>query len=243
VNAPTAAAADPASAGGERVWAIVVAGGSGDRFGRPKQFLDLGGSTVVARSIAAARSVAARVVVVVPAGQSSAGQSPAGQSPAADARDLNFGADIRVDGGPSRAASVRAGLAAVPDDATVVVIHDAARPLAAPALFQAVVAAVTGRSGAEGCIPVLPVTDTLKRVAGTEVLSTVDRSDLVAAQTPQAFRAAVLRRAHREGADATDDAALLESMGATVRTVPGDPRNLKLTVPQDLVLAEILVGS
>jgi 2-C-methyl-D-erythritol 4-phosphate cytidylyltransferase len=238
VNAPTSAAADPASAGGERVWAIVVAGGSGDRFGRPKQFLDLGGSTVVARSIAAARSVAAGVVVVVPAGQ-----SPAGQSPAAGAPDSDFGADIRVDGGPSRAASVRAGLAAVPDDATVVVIHDAARPLASPALFQAVVAAVTGRSGAEGCIPVLPVTDTLKRVAGTEVLSTVDRSDLVAAQTPQAFRAAVLRRAHREGADATDDAALLELMGATVRTVPGDPRNLKLTVPQDLVLAEILVGS
>jgi len=237
VNAPTAAAADPASAGGERVWAIVVAGGSGDRFGRPKQFLDLGGSTVVARSIAAARSVAAGVVVVVPAGQSP------GQSPAADAPDPDFGADIRVDGGPSRAASVRAGLAAVPDDATVVVIHDAARPLAAPALFQAVVAAVTGRSGAEGCIPVLPVTDTLKRVVGTEVLATVDRSDLVAAQTPQAFRAAVLRQAHREGADATDDAALLESMGATVRTVPGDPRNLKLTVPQDLVLAEILVGS
>ncbi|HWF21296.1 MAG TPA: 2-C-methyl-D-erythritol 4-phosphate cytidylyltransferase [Acidimicrobiales bacterium] len=233
MNAPTAAAADPASAGGERVWAIVVAGGSGNRFGRPKQFLNLGGSTVVARSIAAARSVAAGVVVVV----------PAGQSPAGDAPDPDFGADIRVDGGPSRAASVRAGLAAVPDDATVVVIHDAARPLAAPALFQAVVAAVTGRSGVEGCIPVLPVTDTLKRVAGTEVLSTVDRSDLVAAQTPQAFRAAVLRRAHREGADATDDAALLESMGATVRTVPGDPRNLKLTVPQDLVLAEILVGS
>ena len=88
----------------------------------------------------------------------------------------------------------------------------------------------------------LPVTDTLKRVAGTEVLFTVDRSDLVAAQTPQAFRAGVLRRAHREGADATDDAALLESIGATVRTVPGDPRNLKLTVPHDLVLAEILVG-
>ena len=233
MNAPTAVAADPARAGGEMVWAIVVAGGSGDRFGRPKQFLDLGGSTVVARSIAAARSVAAGVVVVLPAGQAST----------ADAPDLDFGADIRVDGGPSRAASVRAGLAAVPDDATVVVIHDAARPLAAPALFQAVVAAVTGRSGADGCIPVLPVTDTLKRVADTEVVSTVDRSDLVAAQTPQAFRAAVLRRAHREGADATDDAALLESIGATVRTVPGDPRNLKLTVPQDLVLAEILVGS
>lgn len=238
MNVPTAVAVDPASAGGERVWAIVVAGGSGDRFGRPKQFLDLAGSTVVARSIAAARSVAAGVVVVLPAGP-----SPSAESPAADAQDPDFGADLRVGGGPSRAASVRAGLAAVPDDATVVVIHDAARPLAAPVLFQAVVAAVTGASGADGCIPVLPVTDTLKRVAGTEVLSTVDRSDLVAAQTPQAFRAAVLRRAHREGAEATDDAALLESIGATVRTVPGDPRNLKLTVPQDLVLAEILVGS
>jgi 2-C-methyl-D-erythritol 4-phosphate cytidylyltransferase len=233
VKAPTAAGADPVRAGGEVVWAIVVAGGSGDRFGRPKQFLDLAGSTVVARSIAGARSVAAGVVVVVPAGQSAFD----------DARDPNFGADIRVDGGPSRAASVRAGLAAVPDDATVVVIHDAARPLAAPALFEAVVAAVTGRSGADGCIPVLPVTDTLKRVAGTEVVSTVDRSDLVAAQTPQAFGATVLRRAHREGAEATDDAALLESIGATVRTVPGDPRNLKLTVPHDLALAEILVGS
>jgi 2-C-methyl-D-erythritol 4-phosphate cytidylyltransferase len=233
VKAPTAAGADPLRAGGEVVWAIVVAGGSGDRFGRPKQFLDLAGSTVVARSIAGARSVAAGVVVVVPAGQSAV----------ADARDPNFGADIRVDGGPSRAASVRAGLTAVPDDATVVVIHDAARPLAAPALFEAVVAAVTGRSGADGCIPVLPVTDTLKRVAGTEVVSTIDRSDLVAAQTPQAFGATVLRRAHREGAEATDDAALLESIGATVRTVPGDPRNLKLTVPHDLALAEILVGS
>jgi 2-C-methyl-D-erythritol 4-phosphate cytidylyltransferase len=232
VNAPTAAAVDRGSAGGERVWAIVVAGGSGDRFGRPKQFLDLGGSTVLERSVVGARSVAAGVVVVL----------PAGQSPAADAPDLDFGADIRVDGGPSRAASVRAGLAAVPDEATVVVIHDAARPLAAPVLFEAVVAAVTGPSGADGCIPALPVTDTLKRVAGTEVVATVDRSDLVAAQTPQAFRAAVLRRAHREGADATDDAALLESIGATVRTVPGDPRNLKLTVPHDLVLAEILVG-
>jgi 2-C-methyl-D-erythritol 4-phosphate cytidylyltransferase len=214
------------------VWAIVVAGGSGARFGRPKQFLDLGGRTVLERSIAGARGVAAGVVVVVPEG-----------SPEEDVPDPNFGADVRVDGGPSRAASVRSGLAAVPADATVVVIHDAARPLASAALFEAVVAAVTGQTGADGCIPVLPVTDTLKRVADTRVLTTVDRSDLVTAQTPQAFRATVLRRAHRGAADATDDAALLESIGATVLTVPGDPRNLKLTVPHDLVLAEILVGS
>ncbi|HEX4217026.1 MAG TPA: 2-C-methyl-D-erythritol 4-phosphate cytidylyltransferase [Acidimicrobiales bacterium] len=230
MNAPTAV--DPARVARERVWAIVVAGGSGARFGRPKQFLDLGGRTVLERSIAGARGVAAGVVVVVPEG-----------SPEEDVPDPNFGADVRVDGGPSRAASVRSGLAAVPADATVVVIHDAARPLASAALFEAVVAAVTGQTGADGCIPVLPVTDTLKRVADTRVLTTVDRSDLVTAQTPQAFRATVLRRAHRGAADATDDAALLESIGATVLTVPGDPRNLKLTVPHDLVLAEILVGS
>ena len=80
-------------------------------------------------------------------------------------------------------------------------------------------------------------------MAGRRVIGTVDRDDLVTVQTPQAFRAGVLRRAHQADAEATDDAALLESIGATVRTVPGDPRNLKLTVPQDLVLAEILVGS
>ena len=215
------------------MWAIVVAGGSGNRFGRPKQFLDLGGRAVVERSVACARGVASKVVLVLPAGQSAGAGAP----------DPTFGADVLVDGGASRAASVRAGLAAVSAEATVVVVHDAARPLASPTLFVEVVAAVTGRSGADGAIPVLPVTDTLKRVAGRRVIGTVDRDDLVTVQTPQAFRAGVLRRAHQADAEATDDAALLESIGATVRTVPGDPRNLKLTVPQDLVLAEILVGS
>ena len=232
MNAPTADQPDPSGAGSEIVWAIVVAGGSGDRFGRPKQFLDLGGRTVVERSVAGARGVASGVVVVVPSGHQDGTRPP----------DPTFGADVRVDGGASRAASVRAGLAAVPADATVVVVHDAARPLASPALFEDVVAAVTGPSGADGAVPVLPVTDTLKRVADRQVVATVDRDDLVAVQTPQAFRAAVLRRAHREEAEGTDDAALLELIGATVRTVPGDPRNLKLTVPHDLVLAEILVG-
>jgi 2-C-methyl-D-erythritol 4-phosphate cytidylyltransferase len=233
VNAPTADEPDLPGAGSEIVWAIVVAGGSGDRFGRPKQFLDLGGRTVVERSVAGARGVASGVVVVVPSVHQD-GAPPA---------DPTFGADVLVDGGASRAESVRAGLAAVPADATVVVVHDAARPLASPALFEGVVAAVTGPSGADGAVPVLPVTDTLKRVADRQVIATVDRDDLVAVQTPQAFRAAVLRRAHREQAEGTDDASLLEAIGATVRTVPGDPRNLKLTVPHDLALAEILVGS
>ncbi len=233
MNTTSADRPDAAAAGLEVVWAIVVAGGSGDRFGRPKQFLELGGRTVAERSVAAARGVATGVVLVVPAGQ------PAG----AGVPDPTFGADVLADGGASRAASVRSGLAAVPAEATVVVVHDAARPLASPALFESVVAAVIGPSGADGAVPVLPVTDTLKRVADNQVVATVDRDGLVSVQTPQAFRASVLRQAHRDEAEGTDDASLLESIGATVRTVPGDPRNLKLTVPHDLVLAEILVRS
>ncbi|HEY6622774.1 MAG TPA: 2-C-methyl-D-erythritol 4-phosphate cytidylyltransferase [Acidimicrobiales bacterium] len=233
MNTTSADRPDPAAAASEVVWAIVVAGGSGDRFGRPKQFLELGGRTVAERSVAAARGVASGVVLVVPAGQ------PVG----AGAPDPTFGADVLANGGASRAASVRAGLAAVPAEAAVVVVHDAARPLAPSVLFESVVAAVTGPSGADGAVPVLPVTDTLKRVADNQVVATVDRDGLVSVQTPQAFRASVLRQAHRDETEGTDDASLLESIGATVRTVPGDPRNLKLTVPHDLVLAEILVRS
>ncbi len=115
------------------------------------------------------------------------------------------GADLVVAGGATRADSVRAGLAAVPDEADIIVVHDAARPLATPSLFAAVVTAVrTG--GADAAIPVLPVADTLKRVEGATVRSTVDRDGLVAVQTPQAFVAATLRSAHRSAGQATDDA-------------------------------------
>ncbi|HLN16046.1 MAG TPA: 2-C-methyl-D-erythritol 4-phosphate cytidylyltransferase [Acidimicrobiales bacterium] len=217
------------------VWAVVVAGGSGERFGRMKQFALLGGRPVVARAVAACRSVARGVVLVVPKG----------------ATDEDYGADAVVVGGATRSASVREGLAAVPGDADVVVVHDAVRPLAPPALFAAVLAALADGEAA-GAVPALPVADTLKRVAPllTEragppwpvVQATVDRGDLVAVQTPQAFVAEVLRRAHAGGPEATDDAALLEALGATVRVVPGDPRNLKLTTPADLARAEQLLG-
>jgi 2-C-methyl-D-erythritol 4-phosphate cytidylyltransferase len=208
------------------VWSIVVAGGSGRRFGGPKQFLPLGGRPVAAWSVEASRSVADGVVLVVPA----------------DALDLGrgLGADLTVAGGESRAESVRAGLAVVPDDVTVIVVHDAARPLAGPELFGAVVDAAR-TEGTGGVVPVLSVSDTLKRTSRGVVLSTVDRDGLVIVQTPQAFDAATLRAAHRSGRDATDDAGLLEAVGATVRTVPGDPRNLKITGPDDLELAEALL--
>jgi 2-C-methyl-D-erythritol 4-phosphate cytidylyltransferase len=128
----------------------------------------------------------------------------------------------------------------VPDDADVVVVHDAARPLASPALFAAVVAAVN--AGADGAVPGVPVADTVKRVDGARVIETVARDDLVAVQTPQAFRASALRRAHAAGADATDDAVLVEQAGGRVVVVPGERHNLKVTDPDDLRIAAALAG-
>ncbi len=211
----------------------MVAGGSGSRFGGPKQFLLLAGRPVAAWSVAAARTVADGVVLVVPAGADDSDSGAPGPS--------TMGADRVVVGGSSRAGSVRAGLAAVPEDAAVIVVHDAARPLATPALFAAVVDAVRS-DGADGAIPVLPLSDTLKRTSEGRVLSTVDRAGLATTQTPQAFVAARLRAAHRGDGEATDDAGLLELEGATVRTVPGDPRNLKLTRAEDLAVAEALMA-
>ena len=148
-------------------------------------------------------------------------------------------------GGATRADSVRCGLAAVPDDAEVIVVHDAARPLASPALFDAVIDAVTD-GGADGAVPGVPPSDTIKAVDESgRVTSTLDRATLVAVQTPQAFRAAVLRRAHAEAAPAgvTDDAMLVEALGGTVLVVPGEPGNLKITDPDDLGAAERLLAA
>jgi 2-C-methyl-D-erythritol 4-phosphate cytidylyltransferase len=230
---------------GGPVWAVVVAGGSGTRFGRPKQFADLAGRPVVAWAVDAARSVADGVVLVLPAEPVPAGVGAAG--PGTVSPTDCFGADTVVAGGPSRSASVRLGLAAVPDDATVVVVHDAARPVAGPELFAAVLDALAdGTAG--GAICAVPVADTLKRVVPdpltpgrVTVTETVARDDLVAVQTPQAFRAEILRRAHAAGGEATDDAGLVEALGATVRVVAGHPDNLKLTTPADLAYAQHLL--
>ena len=228
----------------------MVAGGSGRRFGGPKQFLQLAGKPVAAWSVAAARTVSDGVVLVlpsaedllVPGGADSEGGGPGPGEPNGAGREaLACGADRMVAGGETRADSVRAGLAAVPDDAACVVVHDAARPLADPSLFAAVVEAVQ-RGGAACAIPVLPVSDTLKRTSDGLVTSTVDRRGLVSVQTPQAFAATTLREAHRDGGQTTDDAGLVEQLGLPVHTVPGDPRNLKLTRPEDLGLAEALLA-
>ena len=210
------------------VWAIVVAGGSGSRFGQsvPKQFLDLGGLRVIDWALASAGSACDDVVVVLPRSYMHATLTPGVSA---------------VAGGATRSESVRAGLAAVSDDAEVIVVHDAARPLADPALFDRVIGAV--RDGADAAVPGVPVPDTIKRVdpASGVVVETLPRATLRAIQTPQAFAAEMLRRAHADGGDATDDAALVEAVGGRVVVVEGDPGNLKVTGPDDLVRAEDLL--
>ena len=203
------------------VWTVVVAGGSGRRFGGLKQYQLLGHRLVVDWAVAAARTAADGVVLVAPPGRLRAGDEPV---------------DAVVAGGATRSASVRAGLVAVPGGAEIVVVHDAARPLASPALFAAVVAAV--RDGADGAVPGLALTDTVKRVRDGTVVATVDRSELVTVQTPQAFGASVLRQAHAGEGDASDDAALVEAIGGRVTVVTGDPANVKLTSFEDLADAE-----
>jgi 2-C-methyl-D-erythritol 4-phosphate cytidylyltransferase len=204
-------------------WAVVVAGGRGSRFGAPKQFSDLAGRPVLSWSLDTARQACEGVVLVVPPGH-----------------DRAWDADRIVIGGPSRSASVRSGLGAVPPEAAVIVVHDAARPLARLELWHSVIEAVA--AGADAAIPGTPVTDTVKMVGPNGHLSTLDRSRLVAVQTPQAFRAEALRSAHARGDESTDDAALVEAAGGTVVLVDGPADNIKVTTPSDLVAAEALMG-
>lgn len=144
-------------------------------------------------------------------------------------------ADVVVAGGPTRSSSVRGGVDAVPPDASFVLVHDAARPVPLAPVWTRVVGAL--RAGAEVVVPVISITDTLRERGGV----TVDRDRFVAVQTPQGFRAEVLRSAHESGAEGTDDASLAEAIGASVTLVDGDARNIKITEPWHLALADILV--
>lgn len=205
-----------------RIWTVIVGGGSGERFGRPKQYETLGEHRVIDRAREAAERATDGVVVVVPA---------------ADAER-----EGGVPGGRTRSESVRAGLDAVPADAEIICVHDAARPMASVRLYERVIAAVD--RGADGAIPGIAVTDTIKVVADDgEVVDTPDRTTLVAVQTPQAFRADVLRAAHAGGESATDDAALVEAAGGRVVVVDGEDANRKITSPEDLEWARRFVDS
>lgn len=203
------------------MWTIVVAGGSGERFGTPKQYELLDDRRVIDHSCSTANAMSDGVVVVVPA--------------------ADVARERGVAGGSTRSESVRAGLAAVPLDATIICVHDAARPLASAALFRRVIESV--RAGAEAAIPVVAVTDTIKVVADGMVVSTPNRESLAAVQTPQAFRAPILRAAHRQAGSATDDASLVEALGGRVAVVEGEETNRKITTPDDLDWARRIVST
>ena len=205
-------------------WTVVVAAGRGTRFGGDKQLADLSGMAVLARSVVSAASVSDGVVVVVPA------ERQGGVSEVVSGLDR---VEAVVDGGATRSASVRCGLAAVPDDVDVVLVHDGARPLATPDLFRRVVEAVL--AGADAVVPGVPVVDSLRTTDGRVMA----RDGVMAVQTPQGFSAESLRAAHAGGGEASDDATLVEASGGTVVVVEGEVTNLKITRPADLDLARL----
>jgi 2-C-methyl-D-erythritol 4-phosphate cytidylyltransferase / 2-C-methyl-D-erythritol 2,4-cyclodiphosphate synthase len=221
-----------------RAAAIVLAAGAGRRIGaeRPKAFLPIGDRPMLAVAAAAAAASPAIEAIVVTA--------PAGYEVEARACVEGFIVPAQiVTGGESRQASVRAALAVLGSDVRIVAVHDAARPFAPPELFTEVVRAVA--EGADGAIPLVSITDTVKRVVGARVVGTLPREDLGLAQTPQAFLLGTLRTAHdramAEGDRVTDDAALLERAG-TVVAIAGDPMNFKITTMMDLARAEARMG-
>ena len=214
-----------------RIGVVVVAAGVGSRFGAavPKAFVTLSGRSLLAWSVEAAVGCPGVVCVVVVA--------PPGHLTEAERETEGYAPEtVRVvPGGAERPDSVAAGLAALPDDVDVVLVHDAARALTPSALFADVAAAVV--AGAPAVVPGLPVVDTVKQVdeSGT-VVATPPRDSLRAIQTPQGFRRDVLERAHAEAGahPVTDDAALVEALGLPVLVVPGDPRAHKITTPDDV---------
>ncbi len=218
-----------------KVAAVVVAAGKGERLGTPKQFLLLGGIPLLLWSVRAMveHPSVGEVVVVLPAGMV---ESPPGWL---------VGVGVRwCAGGGTRRESAGRGIDAVSSDSDLVLIHDAARPFVTAAVIERVVAAAADEGAA---LPVLPVVDTIKRLESGTVMETVDRSRLARAQTPQGFRAQLIREVHvwaeRTSRAASDDAALCEVQGYRVVAVEGDPHNVKITTAEDFALAEWLIES
>jgi len=216
--------------------ALIVAAGRGERlgFGRPKALVPLCGQPMLAWSVASLQAVPAvsQIVVALPA----------------DALDAAPDGVTAVAGGVQRSQSVRAALAAASADADLVIVHDAARPLATPDLFTQALEALALAPEADAVIAATRVSDTIKEVAddGRTVTRTLDRARLWAVQTPQVFRRAALERALAEASDellarATDDAWLIERAGGVVHVIGSDPGNLKITTPEDLRVAELLL--
>lgn len=207
------------------VWAIVLAGGRGTRFGRLKQFERLAGIRLVDRTVAAARRTCDRVALVLPDGTEWDG-------PAVDALAV---------GGDHQSESMRAALAVVPDDAAVIVATDPAHPLAPDRVYTDVVAAV--RDGADGAVPVLPLLEVVQRVVDGRVVETLPKNDAVITQAPHAFRADVLRAVHADRPRPVENSGLLVERGHHVVAVPGDPANLHVATAADLAVMEHLAAA
>jgi 2-C-methyl-D-erythritol 4-phosphate cytidylyltransferase/2-C-methyl-D-erythritol 2,4-cyclodiphosphate synthase len=212
-----------------RIASILVAAGSGSRFGAetPKQFLPLAGQPVIRH---AANALSAHVTLL----------QPVGDAAAIDAALQGIPHLPTVPGGATRQDSVRAGLTALePRAPDIVLVHDAARPFIPAGTIEALIKAL---DQAKGAIPAVPVADTLKRVASGIIQQTVPRDGLYRAQTPQGFHFQTLLKAHRSGLiGATDDASLLEAAGIPVKIVPGSDDNIKLTYPGDKIRLEAIM--
>ena len=211
--------------------AIIAAAGSGERFGAaiPKALIQLGDRTLIEHAVSSISSVADQIIVTAPAGYEKQIQNLVGD-----------GITV-VTGGATRSESVRIGLSKVSSGTEYVLIHDAARALASPALAQSVVAAL--KSGDVAVIPGLAQTDTVKIVSGDGIVtSTPDRNSMRTIQTPQGFTYALISQAHASSGEATDDAALVEALGKPVRVIAGEECALKITTASDLATALQFLG-
>lgn len=197
------------------VGVLVVAAGAGTRFGGAKQFAQLEGRSLVEHAVRAAGAVASSIVVALPPGAT-----------------LDLSGVVTTEGGQTRSESVARAFAALEPGCEFVLVHDAARPLASPELFRAVVAELA--RGADAVVPGLPVSDTLKEVSGQTVVRTLDRGRIVAVQTPQGFRAEVLAAVVASGWEGTDEASGAEALGHRVVVIEGEEAAVKVTRPTDL---------
>ena len=220
------------------VWAVLAAAGRGERLGsdRPKAFARLGGRPLLAESLERLEESGWIDAIVIAA-------PPDWEEPSILVAEEIAATKVSsaVTGGESRSESVRLALEEVPEEAAVVLVHDAARPLLPEEVIERVLAPLS--EGWDGVVPAVQLADTVKRVEGDRVVETLSRDDLVAVQTPQAFLADALRRAvSGDVSSATDCASLIEAQGGRVKVVEGDPRLLKVTDANDLALVESWLG-
>ena len=203
------------------VWTVVVAAGGSSRFGSDKQKVTIGHKTVLECAVSTAGTVGSVVVV--------------GKAEFVAEIEKTFSSNQSVEavvaGGSTRTASVSAGLLAVPNTAEIILIHDGARPLASQVLFNRVIDVVNG--GVDAVVPGIEISDSLRSVRGHEV----NRSEVVAVQTPQGFKASAVRTAYLNKDEFTDDASKVEATGVKVEIIEGEPNNLKITHPVDLLVA------